>query len=103
MTRMTSTDCQHIGAVLKAVLEQTGAATGGITAVWDIWEETVGAAIAGHTRPAAFKDKLLVVHVAAPAWIQELRYHKADIIDRLNRRLGDTVVGDIRFRTGALR
>jgi hypothetical protein len=103
MSRLDPTGCAHIGTVLKTILEQTAQGSGGMTSVWDVWEEAVGAAIAAHARPAAFQGRLLVVHVSGPAWIQELRYHKADIIERLNRCLGSAVVGDIRFRTGMAR
>jgi predicted nucleic acid-binding Zn ribbon protein len=68
--------------------------------VWEIWEPALGAAIAANARPAAFKDRLLVVHVSSSPWMQQLRYLKTDLIAKLNQALAADLVADIRFKIG---
>ncbi len=60
------------------------------------WEEVVGDA-GSHSRPFRFKGSTLIVEVAEPAWINELSMRKADIVNRLERAVGERVVEDIRF------
>jgi predicted nucleic acid-binding Zn ribbon protein len=53
------------------------------------WEEAVGD-VATHTRPFRFRDE--------PAWLTELSMRKGDILNRLERAVGEKVVEDIRFQ-----
>ncbi len=62
------------------------------------WEQIVGEQIARVTRPDQIVKGVLVVHVTASAWRQELTLRKTEIIRRLNEDLGEEVVKDIRFR-----
>ncbi len=67
-----------------------------------IWDRAVGATIASHARPAAFKQRLLIVHVSNSVWLQELYFQKAALIERINREAGSAVLDDIQFRVGPL-
>ena len=67
-----------------------------------IWNRAVGAAVASNAQPAAFKQRLLIVHVSSSVWLQELYYQKADLIERINAEAGQTVVDDIQFKIGPL-
>ncbi len=62
------------------------------------WEQVVGAQIARIARAERISQGLLVVHVTASAWRQELTLRKSEIIRKLNEALGGEVVKDIRFR-----
>jgi predicted nucleic acid-binding Zn ribbon protein len=68
--------------------------------VFAVWRESVGGTIADNARPVKINRGLLVVVVSSPIWTQELSLMKETIIGRLNDRLGDTVVRDIRFVQG---
>jgi predicted nucleic acid-binding Zn ribbon protein len=70
--------------------------------VWDLWAATVGEQRAAHTRPAVFKDRLLVVYTDSSTWIHELRFQKNDIMARLNAALEKEMIDDIRFRIGPI-
>ncbi len=70
--------------------------------VWEIWDETVGAAIAQNAQPAAFKGSLLIVHVESSVWTQQLQFLKHDILQRLNHALGEIRITDLRFKIGPL-
>jgi predicted nucleic acid-binding Zn ribbon protein len=73
-----------------------------LTRVWSLWLPAVGPAVAANTRPAAFKGRLLLVHVNSSVWLQELQFLKADIIANLNAALGRELVGEIKFKIGCL-
>ena len=67
---------------------------------WELWETVVGAKIATHTRPAAFKDRLLLVYASSSVWLHQLRFKKKEIIENLNAALEKDLIDDIRFRIG---
>lgn len=65
------------------------------------WEEIVGAANAGNSRPVQLKRAELIIAVAQPALMYDLdRFHKAEILRRLQERFGRTKIRVIRFRVG---
>jgi hypothetical protein len=68
--------------------------------VWTFWDHEVGKTIAAHAQPIRFRDGVLFVAVATHTWMQELRFFKDDIRERLNARLGATLVQDIFFVSG---
>ena len=68
--------------------------------IWSFWEQAVGEAIAGNTRPEALKDKLLLVNVSDPIWIQQLQFLKADMIAKINGALGKNIIEEIKFKIG---
>ena len=49
-----------------------------------------------HISPIAFRDGELVINVDSPAWLQQVKFLKKEILERL----GDLQVKDIRFRHG---
>jgi predicted nucleic acid-binding Zn ribbon protein len=71
--------------------------------VWTFWEEEVGEAIAAHAEPAGFRSGVLSVRVDSPAWMQELQFLKESLREQLNRRLGEPLIRDVYFVSGAVR
>jgi predicted nucleic acid-binding Zn ribbon protein len=70
--------------------------------VWRLWDEAVGETIAQNARPAAFKTKLLIVHVSSSSWIHQLQFLKNDMITQLNAALGKPLIAEIKFKIGPL-
>ena len=68
--------------------------------VWTFWTDEVGPAVAARAEPSAFRDGILSVRVSGAAWMQELQFRKEELRERLNRRLGATVIRDIYFVSG---
>ncbi len=64
--------------------------------VFFAWEEAVGDA-AAYAEPFRFRGSTLIVEVTEPAWINELSMRKTDIVNRLERAVGERVVEDIKF------
>lgn len=93
----------HIGGILSGALASYRRQPDNEMArVWELWDRTVGAAIAENTRPAAFRGGHLVVNVSSSIWAQQLQFLKADLIAKVNRALGKPLVTDIRFKVGPL-
>ena len=67
----------------------------------EAWEGIVGSANAHLSRPVQLQRGNLIVAVAQPAVMYDLdRFHKAEILRRLQERFGKTVVRTLRFRVG---
>ena len=62
-----------------------------------IWEETVGKTIASNTTAESVEHGILMVKTTSPTWRQELVFKKQDIIQRLNTKLGNNTIREIRF------
>ncbi len=93
----------HIGEILQTALRECRPqADGELIRIWHLWEEAVGEAVAENTRPAAFKGKLLIVHVSSSPWTHQLQFLKQDILRKVNAALGKNLVADIKFKIGPL-
>lgn len=71
--------------------------------IWTFWDDEVGGTIARRAQPLRFRDGVLVVGVATHTWMQELRFMKDAIRDRLNARLGANLVQDIFLLSGQVK
>jgi predicted nucleic acid-binding Zn ribbon protein len=68
--------------------------------VQEVWERTVGPAIAASARPTAERDGVLSVTCEAAVWAQELDLMAGDLIPRLNAALAGEPIRELRCRTG---
>ena len=97
-------DFVHIGKIIDDVIKQYRTEPNfALKKVWRLWDEAVGETIARNARPAAFKGKLLIVHVNSSAWIHQLQFLKNDLITKLNAALGKPLVEEIKFKIGMLK
>ena len=94
-------DFVHIRNILDDVLEPYRSKPDyELKAVWRLWDAAVGEIIAKNARPAAFKGKLLVVHVNSSTWIHQLQFLKNDMIAKLNAALGKPLIEELKFKIG---
>lgn len=67
-----------------------------------VWAEMVGPQVATATEVDKVKDGTLFIFTRSAVWSQELNFHKADILQRLNQRIGaragEPIIRDIRFQ-----
>ncbi len=92
-----------IGKVLTSIINDCRTQnSGGIQHLVQAWETALGSPIADNARPFAVKGSLLLVHVSSSAWMHQLRFLKQDLLDALNRALGDGRIADIKFKIGPL-
>ncbi|MBI5287113.1 MAG: DUF721 domain-containing protein [Deltaproteobacteria bacterium] len=67
-----------------------------------VWQEVVGESIARRMQPSCLVGKTLHVTVSSSAWMEELKYLKADIIERINMRLNERVVEEMAMKVGSV-
>jgi hypothetical protein len=68
--------------------------------IWEVWDSVVGQHIARHAQPQQIRNMVLWTVVSSSPWMQQLGFMKKTIVDRLNERIGEEVVKDIKFRMG---
>ena len=68
--------------------------------VWELWDQIVGEEVSKNAQPSAFKGKLLLVEVNSSVWMHQLQFLKDDISRKINDRLGEDLVEDIKFKIG---
>jgi len=97
------TKCEPVANIIDTVLRNCHGGEGqNARIVWTFWDRIVGKDLACNAQPAAFKQRILVVHVSSSAWLQELHFQKKELIRRLNEAAGNRVLDDIRFKIGPL-
>lgn len=67
------------------------------------WVEVVGPALARQAAPAEVQGDTLHLVCSGPGWSQEILLRQREILDRLNRVLGDPPIKRIRCRTGRIK
>lgn len=89
---------------LESLMLRSGLAKGaaGHRAV-DIWEEVAGPAVAKKTAAVRVAGDVLYVDVDSPVWASQLTFMKADLLERINSRIGEEVLRDIRFRSRSIK
>lgn len=60
-----------------------------------VYDEQVGKMFVNHTKNIAFKNKILYVQLDSASLKQELSYVKEGLIQRLNQKMGKTMVEKI--------
>lgn len=101
--RKKQKDPVSLGTVLPDILKSIRSGSDAqLVHVWELWDEVVGQTIAKHTRPAAFKGKLLLVEVSSSTWMHQLQFLKSDIIAKINDAFGKPMVEEIKFKIGTL-
>ncbi|MCD6487113.1 MAG: DUF721 domain-containing protein [Syntrophobacterales bacterium] len=68
--------------------------------ILDIWNKAVGPQISAHTNPFKFKNGTLFVNVSDPAWMQQLRFMKQEIMDKVNLDWEKEEIKNIYFSIG---
>jgi predicted nucleic acid-binding Zn ribbon protein len=67
-----------------------------------VWAEAVGAMLAKHTRPEGVRGKTLLVKVSSSSYAHELVLLRREVLDRLSKLLGTSLVEEIRSRVGPI-
>jgi len=63
--------------------------------LYKVYEEQVGKMFVNHTKNIALKNKVLYIQLDSASLKQELSYVKEGLIERLNRKMGKTMVEKI--------
>jgi hypothetical protein len=71
-----------LGVLLEGARDASARA-GGVVIDRVTWQRVVGTRIASRTEPGRLRSGVLTVHVATPAWAQELSFFTAEMLARL--------------------
>ncbi|MDO9574233.1 MAG: DUF721 domain-containing protein [Candidatus Contubernalis sp.] len=66
------------------------------------WEEIAGTQVMEHTRVGEIKGGVLFVYVENSHWSQHLSFFKPSLINKLNHKLGASLVKDIHFKVSSM-
>ena len=90
-----------IGSVIDEILHSHVPLTAAeITRIGQMWDNIVGEIIAENSRPAALKEKILLVHVNSSPWLHHLHFLKEEIVRKVNDALSEDLIEDILFKIG---
>lgn len=84
----------RVDAVLETCLDRV-LGTPGASAIWRVWNDAVGAAIARRAEPVRLRGRTLVVAVSSAPWMQELTLLKRNVVVALNERLPRPLVDEL--------
>ena len=66
------------------------------------WKEIVGESVAGHSQPHSIRNRILLIDVTHPTWMQQLQFLKPTLLEKVNTFLGESLIQDIRFKLGKI-
>lgn len=93
----------HIGDVIPGLIQQVRRESDSeLTKIRELWQHGLDPVISENSRPEALKNDILLVHVASSTVTQQLRFLTPEIIEQLNRALGDDRIGRIHYKVGAI-
>lgn len=82
-----------LGDALENVIGERGWATEvNVHLLMGRWPELVGDAVAEHSAPEAYRDKVLVVRTSSTAWASQLRLMAPQLLARMNDSLGQGTI-----------
>jgi hypothetical protein len=88
--------------LVKAVLDQVGLdRKQAETEIVKVWNEIIDPAVTAHAQPTGIRKGTLFVSVDNNVWLSEIvRYHRREILQRLQHSFGRNTVARISFRAG---
>jgi predicted nucleic acid-binding Zn ribbon protein len=94
---------QAIGDILSELVARQGCArVQSVAALEAAWTEAAGGLAAKHTQVGAVRRGTLEVTVAHSVLMQELRFQKEELLEKLTIRLPDGGIKDLRFHVGTV-
>ncbi|SJZ79607.1 DUF721 domain-containing protein [Selenihalanaerobacter shriftii] len=69
--------------------------------VLNIWPEVIGKELVKYTKASYINKGILFVKVNSSTWAHQLLFLKKDLIEKLNNKLDEEIVKDIRFKVGS--
>lgn len=64
------------------------------------WRRVIGDSLSRKTSPARLRNKTLCVTVSSSAWMNELSFHKREILKKISEVIGKDAVTEIIFKPG---
>ena len=62
-----------------------------------VWDDVVGAKVSENTTPEKVEAGTLYIKASNPTWRQELMFKKEEILKKLNKKLGEKIIKEIKL------
>ena len=99
--RKKRAEFSHIGEVLPQLLKNVRKESDSdLSRIRNAWNRIIDPVIADNAQPAALKADILLVHVSSTTVTHQLRFVTADIIDQINRVMGEARIRRIKYKVG---
>jgi predicted nucleic acid-binding Zn ribbon protein len=92
---MRRRDPRPLSGAIAALADRLAPVTT-LAAVQRVWAQAVGELVAAHADPTGERDGVLVVTCASSVWAQELDLMAPQLVERLNRALGEPRIRTLR-------
>lgn len=103
MSRKKRSEFSHIREVLTQILQDVRKESNSdLSRIREIWNGVLDPVITGNAQPAALKADILLVHVRSTTVTHQLRFVTAEIIDQINRVIGDERIRQIKYKIGPI-
>ncbi|MDI3533972.1 MAG: hypothetical protein PWQ82_337 [Thermosediminibacterales bacterium] len=66
------------------------------------WDDIIGKRLSENTCPSFIRGKTLFINVPNSMWAHSLSFMKLELIQKINRFYGETVIKDIKFQYGSI-
>jgi len=63
--------------------------------IWERWPEIVGPKLMPYGQPLGVRDETLFIQVESAVWMHKFSYQKPQIIQQVNKLVGENLVTDI--------
>lgn len=95
---MRKCNAEQVGQIVRMFMRQEGLETPyNEYRLISSWEEVMGQGIARFTGEKFIKNQTLFVKILSPVVKNELMMGRANIVKRLNEKVGSQVIADIKF------
>ncbi len=93
---------RSVGEVLPTILSQLGFDKRLTeTQIQKVWLQAVDPVVAAHAQPVGLRNRTLFVTVDSNLWLSEIvRYHRHELLERLQNAIGKDQLAKISYRLG---
>jgi len=89
---------KSINTIINGFLKNSGLSSGvNQQKAIDVWNDVVGKSIAENTEVLSVEHGVLFIRVSSSSWSQELQLKKKEILLKVNNKIGNKTITDLRF------
>ena len=89
---------KSINTIINGFLKNSGLSSGvDQQKAIEVWEDAVGKKIAENTEAVSVEHGVLFIRAGSPSWSQELQLKKKQILLKVNNKIGNKIITDLRF------
>ena len=90
---------RRLGESLERLVKSFGApSVSALEQIFGHWDDVVGVEVARHSRPVKLEGEKLTVEVNDGAWASQLRWMTAEVLEALDRQVGEGTVTALTVR-----